>query len=534
MFFLDEEQQEQRDELMGTELHELEEGEEEEDDAQLQDMENSVYGRDEQTVVFSQLHNSSTAQSFGVGPLNCLVHKMPVVADCAISRRDIGLFQPPQHRQLQATAQRQKKWGFKDHYKLVDDHLGSGAYACVRTAIHLATGKEYAVKVVSKHEHGHTRSRILREVQIFRICRNHPNIVQLIEWFEDESCFYMVFEKMRGGPLLNHIQRRTCFTEQEASLVTRDIANALKFLHDRGVAHRDVKPENILCTEMDKISPVKLCDLDLASKPFAHNENIDAVPISSGGRNINAMRPVPSEPDLASPVGSAEFMAPEVVDTFVGEALKYDKRCDMWSLGVIIYIMLCGYPPFYGECDRANCGWDQGESCADCQENLFQRIQMGHFDFPDEEWGDISADAKDLIRHLLVRNVRQRYTAYDVLAHPWVTRGAPKTPLQTATNLSRNDSARDVRTVNEHFLMMNRMAPMIARISQRLEASGHNLAHFVNGTPPTIVGGVGGGGTTGGGGTALMSGLNMMTGGNGQDMLLYHQRQANRETQVHV
>jgi MAP kinase interacting serine/threonine kinase len=152
----------------------------------------------------------------------------------------------------------------------------------------------------------------------------------------------MVFEKMRGGPLLNHIQRKVCFTEQEASLVTRDIANALKFLHDRGIAHRDVKPgttfspifnksnskyfahaENILCTEMDKISPVKLCDLDLASKPFVNE-------------NGNRMRSVHSEPDLASPVGSAEFMAPEVVDAFVGEALKYDKRCDMWSLGVIM------------------------------------------------------------------------------------------------------------------------------------------------------------------------------------------------------
>lgn len=88
--------------------------------------------------------------------------------------------------------------------------------------------------------------------------------------------------------------------------------------------------------------------MDLASKPF------DAA--TTPGR----MRPVQSEPDLASPVGSAEFMAPEVVDAFVGEALKYDKRCDMWSLGVIIYIMLCGYPPFYGECEKENCGWDQG------------------------------------------------------------------------------------------------------------------------------------------------------------------------------
>lgn len=175
----------------------------------------------------------------------------------------------------------------------------------------------------------------------------------------------MVFEKMHGGPLLNHIQRKVCFTEEEASQVTKDIAAALKFLHDCGVAHRDVKPENILCTEPSRVSPVKLCDLDLASKPASHSRkcedninNLHGLNISISGRNL--LQTVPSEPDLASPVGSAEFMAPEVVDAFVGDSLKYDKRCDMWSLGVIVYIMLCGYPPFYGECDRENCGWDQG------------------------------------------------------------------------------------------------------------------------------------------------------------------------------
>jgi len=177
---------------------------------------------------------------------------------------------------------------------------------------------------------------------------------------------------------------------------------------------------------------------------------------------------VQSEPNLASPVGSAEFMAPEVVDAFVGDSLKYDKRCDMWSLGVIIYIMLCGYPPFYGECDRDNCGWDQGKSCHDCQDNLFHRIQRGEFDFPEEEWGDVSETAKDLISHLLVRNVRLRYTADDVLRHPWVMGDAPDTQLQTPSNLSRNDSTRDVHQMNEHFNTINRRLTAV-HMSSRLE-----------------------------------------------------------------
>jgi serine/threonine protein kinase len=128
----------------------------------------------------------------------------------------------------------------------------------------------------------------------------------------------------------------------------------------------------------------------------------------------------------------------------------------MWSLGVIIYIMLCGYPPFYGECESENCGWDQGEQCTDCQDSLFHRIQRGDFDFPEEEWANISREAKDLISHLLVKNVRQRYTADDVLKHPWVVHGAPKTPLLTANNLFRNDSTRDMHQMQEHFNVMSR------------------------------------------------------------------------------
>ncbi|CAD5212374.1 unnamed protein product [Bursaphelenchus okinawaensis] len=368
-----------------------------------------------------------------------------------------------QNAVLKTQKRRRRRNRFSDFYRLANDHLGSGAYASVRTGVCIETGKEYAVKVVDKHEPGHTRSRILREVDIFKMCANHPNIVQMVEWFEDDDYFYMIFEKMRGGPLLNHIQRKVCFTEQEASMVTRDIANALKHLHERGIAHRDVKPENILCTDFDRVSPVKLCDLDLASKPSIHKLR----------KQSRTLHNVQSEPDLASPVGSAEFMAPEVVDTFVGDALKYDKRCDMWSLGVIIYIMLCGYTPFYGECERDNCGWDQGRPCTDCQENLFHRIQQGEFDFPEEDWANISDEAKDLISHLLVKNVRQRYTATDVLRHKWVCGGAPETPLQTATNLFRNDSARDVHQMNEHFNVMNRLTAV--RLSARLEENGPDM-----------------------------------------------------------
>ncbi|VDO26789.1 unnamed protein product [Onchocerca flexuosa] len=356
---------------------------------------------------------------------------------------------------------------FSDFYKLMEDHLGSGAFASVKTGISLASGKEFAIKLIDKHKAGHTRSRVMHEIETFNLCKNHPNIVQLHEWFEDHDQFYLVFEKMRGGPLLDHIQRKKFFTEQEASKVTKDITTALKFLHDRGIAHRDVKPENVLCSDIDRVSPVKICDLDLASKA--------SLPSPPRLTNVN------SEPDLASPVGSAEFMAPEVVDAFVGDALKYDKRCDMWSLGVIVYIMICGYPPFYGECWRENCGWDQGLACNDCQESLFKCIQRGQFDFPEPEWENVSEEAKDLICHLLVKNVHQRFTADEVLKHPWVKNGAPETKLQTPGNLFRNDSTRDVHQMQEHFNVMNRI--VAARLSARMEQSEHDSDESIDERP---------------------------------------------------
>lgn len=325
---------------------------------------------------------------------------------------------------------------FSELYYLTGEHLGRGAYATVETCRHRLSGIEYAVKIIEKRPEN-SRTRVIKEIETFHLCAGHSNIVQLVEYFEEDDKFFLVFEKMRGGPLLSHIQRRICFTEYEACQVVRDIVSALKFLHDRGIAHRDLKPENILCTFPDHVSPVKLCDLDLASKMA-----------------LNVPTKI-TTPELQSPVGSAEFMAPEVVDAFVGEALSYDKRCDLWSLGVILYIMLCGYPPFYGECDREDCGWDCGLPCQDCQDALFSRIQKGEYYFPDEEWSHISVWAKDLIRHLLVKDVSQRYMVDDVINHPWLQRKAPTTPLMTPDALLRNNSARDLKQMAGNFDAVN-------------------------------------------------------------------------------
>ncbi|XP_062834409.1 MAP kinase-interacting serine/threonine-protein kinase 1 isoform X3 [Anolis carolinensis] len=294
---------------------------------------------------------------------------------------------------------------FEDLYKLTAELLGEGSYAKVQGAVSLQNGKEYAVKIIEKHA-GHSRSRVFREVETLYQCQGNKNILELIEFFEDNSRYYLVFEKLRGGSILAHIQEQKHFNEREASRVVRDIASALDFLHTKGIAHRDLKPENILCE-----SPTKC--------------------------------------------GSAEYMAPEVVEVFTEEATFYDKRCDLWSLGVILYIMLSGYPPFVGNCGT-DCGWDRGEVCKVCQNKLFESIQEGKYEFPEKDWSHISDDAKDLISKLLVRDAKERLSAAQVLQHPWVQGHASERGLPTPQVLQRNSSTKDLTLFAAEAIALNR------------------------------------------------------------------------------
>ncbi|KAL1471408.1 hypothetical protein MTO96_039944 [Rhipicephalus appendiculatus] len=331
--------------------------------------------------------------------------------------------QQQQQRQQQRRRKKKKRTGsslaasnFSDLYSLTGEVLGEGAYASVQTCICLYTGKEHAVKIIEKGP-GHSRARVFREVETFHHCSGHKNIVQLIEFLEDENRFYLVFEKMRG---------------------------ALRFLHSKGIAHRDLKPENILCFDTDQIWPVKICDLDLGSGVVLLPGN-EATP--------------PTTPELQTPVGSAEFMAPEVVGAFVGEAHTYDKRCDLWSLGVIVYILLCGYPPF-----------------TDAE---------GWYDFPDRDWASISDEAKDLISHLLVKDASQRYTAEEVLAHPWVAHGGPSTALHTPSIIRRNNSARDLAAFAESANAVKRLVQHQMAWSMELRCGPPRSLDTPDPSPPT-------------------------------------------------
>jgi MAP kinase interacting serine/threonine kinase len=348
-------------------------------------------------------------------------------------------------------AQRNRKRGqarvkkFLDVYQTTGETLGEGSFGHVTTYRNKTTDKEFAVKVIEKSERK-SRHRVLKEIEIFHHCQGHDNILQMVEYFEEDDKFYLVFEKMEGGTLLDCILRRGHLTEQEASLVVRDIASGLDFLHKKGIAHRDLKPENILCVKAGQLTPVKICDFDLGSE----------VQVDSRHRS-----PI-TTPELLSPVGSADFMAPEVVDVWQYQAWSYDKRCDLWSLGIILYILLCGHRPFYAHCDDDDCGFDDGLACETCQELLFKSIQQGVYTFSQPEWAKVSDEAKDLIQHLLVKNPYQRYTTEQVLRHPWLTSSREPSPQQAASlvtpyMLSRNNSVRELGVFAETANAVNRL-----------------------------------------------------------------------------
>merc|ERR1712012_359671 len=377
--------------------------------------------------------------------------KTPTNKTCSNDSLEGNSTETFQQRQEAAKSRRRKKkktnssvvaTTFNDLYQMTGEILGQGAYASVRTCRNVWTDQEFAVKIIDKVP-GHSRARVFKEIDTFYHCRGHKNIIQLVEYFEEADRFYLVFEKINGGQLLDHIQNRVRFTEKEASYVIKDLASALQFLHKKGIAYRDLKPENVLCEFEDQLCPVKICDFDLGS-----------------GIKFNSQFSSPiSTPALLTPVGSAEFMAPEVVEAFMDDTerdLAYDKRCDLWSLGIIMYILLCGYPPFSGNCGEM-CGWNQGEPCNACQELLFYSIQEGTFYFPEAEWRDISNEAKDLISKLLVKDARQRLSAEMVSAHPWVRFGGPSRVLVTPQNIKRNNSARELSAFAESAIAVNRV-----------------------------------------------------------------------------
>ncbi|XP_072301968.1 serine/threonine-protein kinase DCLK1a isoform X1 [Eucyclogobius newberryi] len=261
-----------------------------------------------------------------------------------------------------------------DRYR-VGRTLGDGNFAVVRECVELSTGREYALKIINKSKCRGKEHMIQNEVAILRRVK-HPNVVLLIEEVDTYSELYLVMELVKGGDLFDAITSANRYTERDASGMLYNLANAIKYLHSLNIVHRDIKPENLLVYEhADGSKSLKLGDFGLAT-------------VVDG--------------PLYTVCGTPTYVAPEII-----AETGYGLKVDIWAAGVITYILLCGFPPFRGSCED--------------QEVLFDQILMGQLEFPMPYWDNVSETAMELIRSMLEVEVDQRYTALQVLEHPWVT-----------------------------------------------------------------------------------------------------------------
>ncbi|XP_071738908.1 calcium-dependent protein kinase 26-like [Rutidosis leptorrhynchoides] len=284
-----------------------------------------------------------------------------------------------------------KTGNMKEHYQL-GILLGQGQFGTTFLCVEKSTGKEYACKTIAKRKlvEQEDVDDVRREIQIMHHMAGHPNIISIVDAYEDAVSVYLIMELCAGGELFDRIIERGHYTEKKAADLSRVIVSVMEACHSLGVMHRDLKPENFLFVNWDEEAPLKSIDFGL-SVFFKPGEMFHDT------------------------CGTAYYMAPEVLRK------QYDKGCDVWSAGVIIYILLCGIPPF----------WDETE------DGIYTKILEGELDLESEPWPSVSDSAKDLIRGMLERDVTMRITAHEALNHPWIHDGvAPDKPLDSAV-LSR-------------------------------------------------------------------------------------------------
>jgi len=288
-----------------------------------------------------------------------------------------------------------------EFYDIDKKKLGEGSYGAVMKCNNKATGVTRAVKSISKTQMKNLE-RFRQEIAIMKIM-DHPNIIKLYESFEDHRNIYLILELATGGELFDRIIDTGSFSEVQAAIVMQHMFRAIFYMHQNHICHRDLKPENFLFTTKEPIEKThfKVIDFGLACKFTA-----DQV--------------------LTTKAGTPYYVAPQVL------AGKYGASADVWSLGVIMFVLLCGYPPFYGESDA----------------DVLARVRKGDFTFNPVDWKNVSEDAKNLIKSLLKMNPKERYTAEQALGHEWVKNKAPKSQ---GVNLQKGlvDNLRGFRCQNK-------------------------------------------------------------------------------------
>ncbi|XP_041957699.1 calcium/calmodulin-dependent protein kinase type II subunit beta-like isoform X17 [Alosa sapidissima] len=263
---------------------------------------------------------------------------------------------------------------FTDEFQLYEE-LGKGAFSVVRRCVKLCSGQEYAAKIINtKKLNARDHQKLEREARICRLLK-HSNIVRLHDSISEEGFHYLLFDLVTGGELFEDIVAREYYSEADASHCIQQILEAVLHCHQMGVVHRDLKPENLLLASKCKNAAVKLADFGLAIEVQGDQQAWFGF------------------------AGTPGYLSPEVL-----RKEAYGKPVDIWACGVILYILLVGYPPF----------WDED------QHKLYQQIKAGAYDFPSPEWDTVTPEAKNLINQMLTINPAKRITSQEALKHPWV------------------------------------------------------------------------------------------------------------------
>ncbi|XP_076876815.1 calcium/calmodulin-dependent protein kinase type II subunit beta isoform X28 [Brachyhypopomus gauderio] len=263
---------------------------------------------------------------------------------------------------------------FTDEYQLYEE-LGKGAFSVVRRCVKLCTGQEHAAKIINtKKLSARDHQKLEREARICRLLK-HPNIVRLHDSISEEGFHYLLFDLVTGGELFEDIVAREYYSEADASHCIHQILDSVNHIHHHDIVHRDLKPENLLLASKCKNAAVKLADFGLAIEVQGDQQAWFGF------------------------AGTPGYLSPEVL-----RKEAYGKPVDIWACGVILYILLVGYPPF----------WDED------QHKLYQQIKAGAYDFPSPEWDTVTPEAKNLINQMLTINPAKRITAQEALKHPWV------------------------------------------------------------------------------------------------------------------
>jgi len=276
------------------------------------------------------------------------------------------------------------------NYQFQEEVIGRGRFGVIRRCLNKRSGQHAACKTITKSDLLHDsidRECLENEIKIMQYVAGHRAVVALHDAYEDDEYVHLVMEICSGGDLFDRIVSRkhtVPFSEEEAATILQKLMEAISYCHSMGIAHRDIKPDNILFVDhSSSLSQIKLADFGQASF-FSPEQGL-----------------------MQGIVGTPYYVAPEVLG-----GKDYNEKVDVWSAGVILYIMLSGVAPFLGETPQ----------------EIFEAVLCGRLRFPSDRWLSVSHSAKDLIRRMLSRDVTKRLSAQQVLEHPWIITHAQRNP----------------------------------------------------------------------------------------------------------